>query len=95
MLMATMIHLLRRLDPRLLFVWYVFFALVPWFVDDLVFLLGCFILVAVTTVMAKVAGLVLLLFGVGVFSQTGYLFAGVPFIWRKRRDRCAAAGPDA
>lgn len=65
---------IAALDPRLLFIWYVFFALVPWFVDDLIFLLGCFILVAVTTVMAKVAGLVLLLFGVGVFSQTGYLF---------------------
>ena len=65
---------IAALDPRLLFIWYVFFALVPWFVDDLIFLLGCCILVAVTTVMAKVAGLVLLLFGVGVFSQTGYLF---------------------
>lgn len=65
---------IAALDPRLLFIWYVFFALVPWFVDDLIFLLGCFILVSVTTVMAKVAGLVLLLFGVGVFSQTGYLF---------------------
>lgn len=65
---------IAALDPRLLFIWYVFFALVPWFVDDLIFLLGCFILVAVTTVMAKVTGLVLLLFGVGVFSQTGYLF---------------------
>lgn len=65
---------IAALDPRLLFIWYVFFALVPWFVDDLIFLLGCFILVAVTTVMAKVAGLVLFLFGVGVFSQTGYLF---------------------
>ena len=54
--------------------WYVFFALAPWFVDDLPFLLGCFVLVAVTTVMAKVAPLVLVLFCLGVFSQTGYLF---------------------
>ncbi len=51
-----------------------FFALAPWFVDDLPFLLGCFVLVAVTTVMAKVAPLVLVLFCLGVFSQTGYLF---------------------
>ena len=42
--------------------------------DDLPFLLGCFVLVAVTTVMAKVAPLVLVLFCLGVFSQTGYLF---------------------
>ena len=55
------------LDPRMLLVWYLFFGLVPWFIDDLPFLAGCFILVSVTTLMARVAGL-------GVFSQTGYLF---------------------
>ena len=49
------------------------FGLVPWFVNDLPFLIGCFLLVAATTMMAKVAGLVLFLFGLGVFSQTGYL----------------------
>lgn len=65
---------IAKLDPRVLLVWYLFFALVPWFVDRVPFLLGAFLLVAVTTVMARVAGLVLLLFVVGVFSQTGYLF---------------------
>lgn len=60
-------------DPRVLLVWYLFFGLVPWFVQDPVFLLGCFVLVMVTTLLARVAGLVLLLFGLGVFSQTGYL----------------------
>ena len=60
-------------DPRILLVWYLFFGLVPWFVNDLPFLLGCFLLVMVTTILAKVAGLVLLLFAGGVFSQTGYL----------------------
>lgn len=65
---------IAKRDPRILLVWYVFFALAPWFVDDLPFLLGCFVLVAVTTVMAKVAPLVLVLFCLGVFSQTGYLF---------------------
>ena len=65
---------IAMLDPRILLVWYVFFALAPWFVNDLIFLLGCFLLVAVTTIMARVAGLVLFLFILGVFSQTGYLF---------------------
>lgn len=60
-------------DPRVLLVWYLFFGLVPWFVQDTPFLLGCFVLVMITTLLARVAGLVLLLFGVGVFSQTGYL----------------------
>ncbi len=62
-------------DPRILMAWYLFFGLVPWFADNLIFLLGCFLMVAVTTLLAKVAGLVLFLFAVGVFSQTGYLLA--------------------
>ena len=61
-------------DPRILLVWYAFFALVPWFADSVPFLLGCFLIVTVTTLMARVAGLVLLLFVIGVISQTGYLF---------------------
>ena len=65
--------LIAAMDPRVLIVWYLFFGLVPWFVSDLPFLLGCFVLVTVTTMLAHVAGLVLFLFGLGVFSQTGYL----------------------
>lgn len=60
-------------DPRVLLVWYLFFGLVPWFSNDIAFLLGCFALVVITTLLANVAGLVLFLFGVGVFTQTGYL----------------------
>ncbi|MEE0692456.1 MAG: energy-coupling factor transporter transmembrane component T [Lachnospiraceae bacterium] len=65
---------IAKLDPRILFVWYLFFALVPWFSGNVIFLLGCFAIVTVTTLMARVAGLVIVLFALGVFSQTGYLF---------------------
>ncbi len=61
------------IDPRVLMLWYLFFAIVPWFANDLVFLLGSFVIVMVTTIMARVATLVILLFAVGVFSQTGWL----------------------
>ena len=64
---------IAALDPRVLLAWYLFFGLVPWFVSDIPFLLGCFLLVMATTLLARVAGLVLLVFAVGVFSQTGYL----------------------
>lgn len=57
----------------MLIIWYLFFGIVPWLVHDLVFLVAAFILVAITTVLAQVAGLVLFLFVLGVFSQTGYL----------------------
>ena len=65
---------IAALDPRVLLAWYLFFGLVPWFVSDIPFLLGCFLLVMVTTLLARVAGLVLFLFALGVFTQTGYLF---------------------
>ena len=66
---------IARLDPRILLAWYLFFAVAPWFSDNLIFLAACFFLVAVTTLLARVAGLVLFLFGIGVFAQTGYLFS--------------------
>ena len=50
----------------------------PWFVNDIPFLLGCFLLVMATTLLARVAGLVLFPFALGVFSQTGYLFLVTP-----------------
>lgn len=65
---------IAKLDPRVLIAWYLFFGLVPWFSGNVIFLAGCFIIVAVTTILAKVAGLVLFLFLLGVFSQTGYMF---------------------
>ncbi len=65
---------IAKLDPRVLLAWYLVVGLVPWFVSDLWFLGACFLLVLVTTKLARVAGLVLVLFAVGVFSQTGYLF---------------------
>lgn len=64
---------IAKLDPRVLIIWYLFFGIVPWLVHDLVFLVAAFILVAITTVLTQVAGLVLFLFVLGVFSQTGYL----------------------
>ena len=64
---------IARLDPRVLLIWYLFFGLVPWFLGDVVTLLGMFIFCAATTRLARVAPLVLFVFALGVFSQTGYL----------------------
>lgn len=67
------------LDPRTLLCWYLFFGLIPWFLNDLIFLLGMFVFVAITTKLAKIAPLVLFLFCLGVFCQTGYLFIAALF----------------
>lgn len=65
---------IARLDPRILIMWYLFFGIVPWFSNNLVFLTGAFVIVTITTIMAHISALVIFIFCIGVFSQTGYLF---------------------
>ncbi|HBO62021.1 MAG TPA: energy-coupling factor transporter transmembrane protein EcfT [Candidatus Olsenella avistercoris] len=65
---------IAALDPRVLLLWYLFFGVAPWFLNDVVVLLGLFALTVVTTRVARVAPLVLFVFGLGVLSQTGYTF---------------------
>ena len=65
--------IIAQLDPRVLLIWYCFFGIVPWFLNDVKLLLCLFIFVVATTKLARIAPLVLLLFCLGVFSQTGYL----------------------
>lgn len=65
---------IAALDPRVLLLWYLFFGVVPWFLNDLIVLLGLFVLTVITTRVARVAPLVLFVFALGVFSQTGYMF---------------------
>ena len=50
------------LDPRMLLVWYLFFGVVPWFLNDVFWLLTLFVFVAVVAKMARIAPLVLFLF---------------------------------
>jgi len=64
---------IAKTDPRVLLVWYAFFGVVPWFMDNLFFLFSMLFFVVLTTRVAKVAPLVLFLFSLGVFTQTGYL----------------------
>ena len=65
---------IAALDPRVLLLWYLFFGVVPWFLNDVIVLLGLFVLTVITTRVARVAPLVLFVFALGVFSQTGYMF---------------------
>lgn len=64
---------IAQLDPRVLLIWYCFFGVVPWFLNDVKLLLCLFVFVVATTKLARIAPLVLFLFCLGVFSQTGYL----------------------
>ena len=64
---------IARLDPRVLLIWYCFFGIVPWFLDNVVLLICLFLFVAAAAYKAKIAPLVMFVFCLGVFSQTGYL----------------------
>ncbi|MDF2594770.1 MAG: cobalt transporter [Clostridia bacterium] len=64
---------IAKLDSRTLIVWYCFFGVVPWFLQSVPILLGLFLFVILTTKMAKTVPLILFVFCLGIFSQTGYL----------------------
>lgn len=66
--------LIARLDPRTMFIWYIAFGVVPWFISN-VFVLGAlFLFVAGVTKLANTVPLILVVFCLGIFSQTGFLF---------------------
>ncbi|MDL4841196.1 energy-coupling factor transporter transmembrane component T family protein [Aquibacillus rhizosphaerae] len=64
---------LAKLDPRTLFVWYLFFGIVPWFIHNQVILLGMFFFMIATTSMSKVSPLIILILSLGLLGQGGYL----------------------
>lgn len=65
--------LISKIDPRVLLIWYMFFGCAPWFIDDIFVLSALFVFVAIATLLARVAPLIMFIFFLGVFSQTGYL----------------------
>jgi len=65
---------LSRLDPRCLLIWYLFFAIVPWFLSSFVVLAGLFLLTAATTVLSRVTPFVIVVLCLGLIGQVGWLF---------------------
>ncbi|MFJ7647788.1 energy-coupling factor transporter transmembrane component T family protein [Lysinibacillus sp. NPDC097279] len=65
---------LGRLDPRTLVFWYLFFAIVPWFIHNEMILV-CFLLFMVgMTILARVSPLILIILFVGLVSEIAVLF---------------------
>lgn len=65
---------LGRLDPRTLLLWYIFFAIVPWFVHNRTVLLGMFVLMVLTTVLSRVSPYIIFILCLGLISQIGWMF---------------------
>ncbi|MUG65160.1 energy-coupling factor transporter transmembrane component T family protein [Paenibacillus campinasensis] len=65
---------LSRLDPRCLLIWYLFFAIVPWFISNLTVLAGMFLMMVVTTILSRVTPFIILVLCLGLIGQVGWLF---------------------
>jgi len=64
---------LARLDPTTLFIWYLFFGIAPWFIHNEPILIGMLFFVSVTTLIAKVSPLIIIILCLGLLGQGGYL----------------------
>jgi len=62
-----------RLDPRTLFIWYLFFGIAPWFIHHEPILIGMFVFVVAMTILSRVSPLIIFILCMGLISQAGYV----------------------
>ncbi|KGR75942.1 energy-coupling factor transporter transmembrane component T family protein [Ureibacillus sinduriensis] len=67
-------NLLTKLDPRVLLIWYCYFAIVPWFIHSHVVLIGYLLFMLFLTYRAKVSPLILGVMGLGLLGEMLILF---------------------
>ncbi|SDM86576.1 energy-coupling factor transporter transmembrane protein EcfT [Bacillus sp. OK048] len=67
-------NMLTKLDPRVLLIWYSYFAIVPWFIHSHVVLLGYLLFMVFLTYKAKVSPLILGVLGLGLLGEMAILF---------------------
>lgn len=67
-------NLLTRIDPRVLLIWYCYFAIVPWFIYSHTILIGYFIFMVFLTYKAKVSPLIITVLVLGLIGEVGILF---------------------
>jgi len=64
---------LAKLDPRTLFIWYLFFGFAPWFIHNEAILLGMFVFVTIMMFVARSSPLIIFILCLGLLGQGGYL----------------------
>lgn len=62
-----------KLDPRTLFLWYTYFGIAPWFIHNEYVLTGMLLFMLVTTYLAKISPLIMLILVLGLLGQGGSL----------------------
>lgn len=69
-----------RLDPRILLVWYLVFALIPWFFYNRTILFGLCAIIAVVAALGRVSGFLIFMLAFGIVSDViGWAIAGLFF----------------
>lgn len=63
-----------RLDPRTLLIWYMFFAIVPWFIHNRTILAGMFIFMVIMTALSRVSSILIIILCLGLVGQVGWMF---------------------
>ncbi|HJE85886.1 MAG TPA: energy-coupling factor transporter transmembrane protein EcfT [Corynebacterium amycolatum] len=76
---ATRGGLFSRMDPRMVLLWYLIMAFVPWFTHNVTTLTVLFILAAISVFLARVGPLILGLFIFGMVMEAIYIFAAAFF----------------
>ncbi|HWR62364.1 MAG TPA: hypothetical protein VN580_12170 [Clostridia bacterium] len=75
---------ISKLDPRILIIWYLVFALIPWFIFDRTVLLALLTFVAIVAVVSKVSRFIIFLLCMGIASEiicysiVAFFFGGGP-----------------
>ena len=71
---STEVNLLTKLDPRVLLIWYSYFAIIPWFIHSHIVLIGYLLFMVFLTYKAKVSPLILGVLGLGLLGEMFILF---------------------
>src|SRR5690625_7425519 len=66
---------LAKLDPRTLFIWYLFFGFAPWFIHNEAILLGMFVFVTIMMFVAMSSPLIIFILCLGLLGLVVYLFS--------------------
>ncbi len=75
---------ISKLDPRILIIWYLVFALIPWFIFDRTVLMVLLAFVAIVAVVSKVSRFIIFLLCMGIASEiicygiVAFFFGGGP-----------------
>ncbi|MBU5593809.1 energy-coupling factor transporter transmembrane protein EcfT [Amphibacillus sp. MSJ-3] len=64
---------LAKLDPRTLFIWYLFFGFAPWFIYNQAILIGLFTFVVMMMLVTRASPLIIIILCLGLLGQGGYL----------------------